>query len=197
MKLVKLYSVFIVLIFTSISFAQSIQLGFRFEPTLVRAQHGSELRPYRGSTGFQLNASILPVNWLAIEGRVAAVPFIDYYDGLETGLFAKLYYNFNYVFLKSVYITGGAISHKNAGQEHMGILGYTKTLNMPAFGIGIKSIWNLNVEVLYLDAGDSVVGYYYPPPYDSRTEKRTTYVKIKDVLKFGIGFSWDIVSWTY
>lgn len=184
------------ILLTSLISAQSLQLGLRVEQNLVQTQHNSEVRPYQGSTGLMLNVSVFPIKWLGIEGRAGIVPFIEYYNGLETALFMKYNYGLNYEYLKSVYLAGGYVFHQIAGDSHFDRVGYANTLTMPAVGIGVNLFRGLNLELLYLNGRDTEVGYYFPF-LSLSTPENTTHVRVKSVLKFGIGGSFDLFSWKY
>ncbi|MCU7497003.1 MAG: hypothetical protein HF314_06460 [Ignavibacteria bacterium] len=183
------------LLFSS-AYAQKIQLGFRIEPTFVQTQHGSEIHPYEYFYGIQANASVFPVKWMAIEGRAALVPSIQYYAGGELGIIAKFYYTPDINFLKSVYVAGGYISHTVFDDGHMSLSIPPTVVKMPTYGIGLNLWGAFNLELLYLNPQNKAVGSYWPF-LEIPNEGNYTKVKLKNIWKLGIGFSWDIISWGY
>lgn len=178
---------------TALVHAQNFQLGFRVEPNLVKTEHNHEVRPYNGWTGIMLHATVFPIGGLGIEGRAGIVPFIDFYGGPEAALLLKYHYELNYRYFKSVYLTGGYVFHRIEENSNINTKNFQMNLSLPAIGIGINPFSSLNLEVLYLNGLDTENGFHnWGGSWDG-----IRVVRIKNVLKFGIGFSWNIFSWKY
>lgn len=179
-------SLFLILLAANVLFAQNIRLGFQIESNGTKVSHGSEIVPYSGSIiGFQFNASIFPFDdRFALEVRAAAMGEVNYYSGREMGLMAK------YFFLQPAYLIGGVNWHKIDSDSRFGYYVYGSNLSMPALGIGVSPVKQLNIEFLYLHTGNPEVGQYWGKLNDPHVP-----VHLKYVLKLGVGLSFSIFSW--
>jgi hypothetical protein len=162
MKLVKLYSFFIVLIFTSVSFAQEFQLGARVESNHFSTSIENVPDPSYYISTFQIIGTMFLNDNLGLDARLG-VDRSDFYRGGEVGLLAKYYY-------KDFYAAGGIVYHHFNGNksisEHNSSNDYSYSLSvqdlfLPAIGLGYNPGRHFSVELLVQHGLNKKVGDYF------------------------------------
>lgn len=170
--------------------AQNIQVGLRIEPNGIRKVSEGESNNLNFNLfAFQINASVFVESKVAIELRGAVAPFLDYYSGLEAGLFGK------YFFTEYAYFIGGVLSHRTIGDKHNTWEAFDISYILPGIGIGLNPFLPLqnhakslraDFEIMYLPVGNKTVGRQY----NDLNRSINTPVQLKELIKMGIGLSY-------
>lgn len=193
MKLLKLYSLFVVLIFTSISFGQEFQLGIRLEGNHFNTTLDNYPYPSTSISTAQILGTVFFNENIGIDARLG-FDWSDFYKGGEAGLFSKYYYN-------DLYAVGGVVYHhirkdNNISMDQSVFVNETD-LFMPALGLGYNPGRHFAVELMLQHGLNKKVGEYHDwllltsstyHPFDSMIKD----IKVTWITKLGISYSFSL-----
>lgn len=158
--------------------AQETRLGFTVEENIIKIESAMGKNTLNSNyPGLQLTLEVYPSDKLAIEARVGGVFDLQYYSGVDLGIFSK--YNFSHPF----YAVGGIMYHSNdsdgANSFNVSPIGFI----LPSLGIGLDMEKIFSLELLFQYAGNRKVGT------ERNGKGDFSDVNLKWALKLGLGYS--------
>jgi hypothetical protein len=127
-------------------------------------------------------------DFLILENRTGFL-FEGYgYDGLETGLFAKLT-----LIDKLIYISPGFVFHFNYAAERTFSSNNSDVIRLLSIGLGFNFSRTGFIEVLFQKPLNNIFGSYIDDiNYDPSVQVVYKPMRIHYLLKFGFGFAWNL-----
>ncbi|MGE5497452.1 MAG: hypothetical protein ACM3Q2_05250 [Syntrophothermus sp.] len=170
--------------------AQEIELGFRLEAqglhrnyTYINSDFGISPFP----TCIQLNAGISPFNNFWIELRGGKEFVYSEFTGTEYGVFGRYFLN------NSVYLTAGYAVHSNEESGGHTSGSYSKVIEMPALGIGIKPWNHVGFSLLFQKLHNIPISWNVTYIIvDSKSVETYSITKVDWLIKFGLTFDWKL-----
>lgn len=183
------YAFFILFILISTNQAiksQSLNLGFRIDPTILLVEQTNESSILFTPYGMYLTTIFEPVEWFGIEIRPGYIMGGDY-TGFEIGAFAKFK-----ILPSKFFLIAGLNNHSNNMQNaHNGGGSYEKNMLFKSFGIGYQTDSKLSVDLMYYWTSNK--NYAYSRKTDWLTYSRIVDKQMNGIIKVGFSLAWDIL----
>jgi hypothetical protein len=158
--------------------AQEVRLGFTVEENIIKIESAMGQNSLNSNyPGLQLTLGVYPSDKLAIEARAGGVFDLQYYSGVDLGIFSK--YNFSHPF----YAVGGIMYHSNNSDGANSFTVSPTSFILPSLGIGLDMEKIFYLELLFQYAGNQKVGTERNGAGDFSD------VNLKWALKLGLGYS--------
>ncbi|MGE5458336.1 MAG: hypothetical protein ACM3RX_08270 [Methanococcaceae archaeon] len=182
-----------VLLFSSISSAQTFQTGIKLDKEFLSTGPGklSQSSPLLSSV--HITAAAFTGNNLSIEARMG-YNWENFYNGIQAGIFSKYYY------YNDLYATGGIVYHhinkEIPGDIYRNYFSIEADLFMPALGIGFNPGRHFAIELMFLHGLNQKIGYrfnqavifndLYHPSLEVFPD-----VNLKSVVKIGMSYNFS------
>jgi len=177
----KTFLLTIYLMLSSITFAQSLKLGFRIEPTFLLTEAKTENSIAFSPYSFYFNIIVEPIDGLSLEVRPGYLIGGNEYSGFEFGAFARLK-----ISSTKFFITSGLNNHSNNETGHNSGGSYAKEMLYKGIGIGFQKDSKLSFDIIYYWTDDKEFAY----SFDGSSRKNK---QMKGIIKLGFSLAWDVL----
>ncbi|MBS3945750.1 MAG: hypothetical protein KGZ42_09655 [Melioribacter sp.] len=166
-------------------FAQTLKIGFRYEPGILFGEQRNE--NFNIPLIFSISGNLLIEPWeiFNFEIRPGIVLINDEYSGYELGLFSKIK-----ILPSQFFLLLGANHHSNIGTAHNRGGSYEKGIFYKGLGIGLILGSNSFIDLIYFWTSDRK--FAYEIDMDGLTYSRIMDKEVKSIVKLGFNITWDI-----
>lgn len=186
----KMISGIFILLLTFSIHAQEVEIGFRLEAQGLHRNYtyiNSDFAIFPIPTCIQLNAGISPINNFWIEVRGGKEFAYSDFTGWEYGIFGKYFVD------NSLYLTAGYAVHSNeeGGGHTSG--SFSKVIEMPVLGIGIKPWNHVGFSLLFQKLHNIPISWNVTYIIvDSKSIETYSITKVDWLIKLGMTFDWKL-----